>query len=379
MLSFNYCSPVEIRFGYGSRDAIAQIAGRFAGRGFLVVDACVEKSPLFQEFMKTQGSLFAGMRTQTRSNPSLQCVQETAEQVTATGAQFLVAIGGGSSIDAAKAAALSAATQVPISEYHAGRMAVGATALPLVAMPTTSGTGSEVTAVAVLTDEERAVKAPIGGPALLPRVAVVDPEWTLSVPSSVTAGTGMDALSHALEAYWSVNAQPICDSFAESAARVIMGSLEECCWNGTNRQHRENMALGSLLAGLAFAAPKTAAVHACSFPLTNRYGMPHGVACAFTLDAFVRYNAVAIPEKLGRISRLLGFDGPEQLADSIAAMKKSLGLPCTLEQAGIPIEKLDELVAESFHPNILNNPRSVSPEDLRAIYQSMQEERVGTI
>ncbi|MBN1489981.1 MAG: iron-containing alcohol dehydrogenase [Phycisphaerae bacterium] len=372
MFSFQYHSPVQICFGYGARDTLGEVAGRLGGKGFLVVDPGVASSPLFKAYIESQTALLAGCFDKVEPNPSVGCVSRIAAQIRSTGAGFVVALGGGSTIDAAKAAALSAGGS-PIEEYHSGRRPAGENALPVIAMPTTAGTGSEVTAVSVLTDPARGVKAPIGGPALLPRVAIVDPEWTVSVPPTVTAATGMDALSHALEAYWGVHAQPICDALAEKAAWLILDSLEQAYANGSDRDAREKVALGSLLAGLAFAAPKTAAVHACSFPLTQRFRLPHGVACALTLDRFLEYNTLALPEKLAHLARQLGLEGVPALAARIRTMKRNMSLPTTLADVGIHEQNLPALVAESFHPNMRNNPREVTPADLMAIYSSLQE------
>jgi alcohol dehydrogenase len=372
MVTFQYHSPVQIRFGYGVRNSIDEVAGKLGRKGFLVADPGVVGGALFAEFREKRTGLFAGVFTEIEPNPSVQCVTRLVEQIKAAGAEFVVALGGGSTMDAAKAAAL-AAVGAPIQEYHAGRVPVGDKALPLIAMPTTAGTGSEVTAVAVLTDPERDVKAPIGGPALLPRVAMVDPEWTLSAPPAVTAGTGMDALSHAIEAYWSVHAQPVCDALALQAASLIVASLEAAYAHGDDRDAREKLSLGSLLAGLAFAAPKTAAVHACSYPLTQRFKLPHGVACALTLDRFLEFNAPALPEKLGRLAGQLGFKDVPALAHRIRAMKRSMSMPMTLADAGISPQDLPQLVAESFHPNMQNNPREVGSAELMKIYSSLQE------
>lgn len=373
MLSFQYCSPVEIHFGYGSRNKLDELVGRLGRRAFLVSDPSVARGTLFAEYSAARHGLFVGTWNRVEPNPSVQCVAAIADEIRSSKAEFVVALGGGSTMDAAKAASLAAVGDASIEDYHSGRIPVGRASLPLIAMPTTAGTGSEVTPVSVLTDAARGVKAPIGGAALLPRVAIVDPEWTLGAPPALTAATGMDALSHALEACWNLHAQPICDALAEKAAWLIVGSLERACADGGDRDAREKMSLGSLLAGLAFAVTKTAAVHACSFPLTQRFGLSHGVACALTLDAFLEYNAQALPEKLLHLARGLGFPGTKALAGHIRDMKRRMKLPTTLAEAGIRKEDLALLVSESFHPNMRNNPRPVTPEDLMKLYSSLEE------
>jgi alcohol dehydrogenase len=368
---FRYYSPVDVRFGFGVRGQVLDAVAALGGRAFVVVDPMVATSELFLKFAEGLKLASECIWASVEPNPSVRTAQLIADFIKNTNASCVIAVGGGSVLDAAKAAALSAGTGILVEQFHQGIEPVKGNSIPLIAIPTTAGTGSEVTMVSVLTDVERGIKAPIGGPALFPRIALVDPEWTLSVPPSVTAATGMDALSHALEGYWSVHHQPFCDLFAQKSAELVFRNLENAFSDPNDREAREALSLASLLGGLAFAQPKTAAVHACSFVLTQRYGLSHGVACALTLDAFLVFNAEHDPMRLDAFARAIGLGCSRALATKIRELKSAVGLPCSLKEANIPESEIDLLVRESFHPNMLNNPREVKPELLRSLYLNL--------
>jgi len=373
LVNFNYYLPVDISFGRGIRNNIHNFVDKFGKKAFLIADPAISQCSIYRDFVDNLGPTLVGIWNNVQPNPELNSVQTVADKIENSNVEFVIAVGGGSTIDAAKAAALAAKTSIPIEAYHSNREKVGNESLPLIAIPTTSGTGSEVTPVSVLTDIERGVKAPIVGEALLPRKAIIDPEWTLTMPPVITAATGMDALSHALEAYWSTGSVPICDALAEKATVLILRNLHKAYTDGEDVDAREKMSLGSLLAGMAFSLPKTAAVHACSYPLTQRFGLSHGVACAFTLDSFIRFNAQIMPDKLNHLAKFSDLKDAIHLADKVSELKSLTGLPQTLKQAGIKTEDIDVLVAESFHPNINNNPRKVTPNDLKQIYQELDK------
>jgi alcohol dehydrogenase len=258
-----------------------------------------------------------------------------AEFLTRVRAGAVVAVGGGSVMDCSKAAA-------------GGR--------PLIALPTTAGTGSEATCISVLTDDA-GQKMPRTDPSYYAKAAIVDPQLTLTVPPSVTAATGMDALSHAVEALWSIHHSPASDALALRAVPRILQNIEQAYACPDDLPARVSLSEGSLLAALAFSQAKTAAAHACSFSLTMRYGLPHGTACAFTLPALCRLNAPAEDGRLHEIARELGFDDAFAFADELDRLNASLGLPRTLGEAGIPLSDLLELAQECMlPPNMRNNP-----------------------
>ena len=235
----------------------------------------------------------------------------------------------------------------------------------MVAAPSTAGTGSEVTQVSVMSYGSE--KKTINHPAFMPRAALVDPSLTRSVPQKVTMITGLDALAHALEGFWSRNHQPISDQMARQAIRLVLDNLERAWRDGSDLEARSNMSLAALFGGLAFALPKTAGCHACSYPLSEDCGLPHGEACAFTLDSFVRINA---DERLEALCRELGLSGAEELARRIAALKQLGGLKTRLSQ----LENADpaKLARDSaVHPLMKNNPVPMDEAALRRMFEAL--------
>jgi len=369
-IMWTYTQPTEITFGAGSRHRLPDMAGRFGARAVLVTDRALAELPMVGEALEALGPE-ALLFSEVEPNPQVSTVDRLAGLLREHRVDVAVAIGGGSSLDCAKAACSVARQDGPIRRYHSGGEKLGPAHLPLIAMPTTAGTGSEVTPIAVLDDPEQGVKAPLAHPNFFPKLALVDPELTLTLPRLVTAATGLDALAHAVEGYWSKNHQPICDVLAKEAARLVFAHLPTVLDEPGNLPAREGMAQAALLGGMAFQLPKNAAVHACSFPLSSDYHLPHGTACAMTLDLFARFNAPALGERGAVLAQAAGFADMIAMADGIAALKAHSGLPTRLSEAGVAESDLDQLVTDSFHPLMNNNPRPVSPEELRELYRSI--------
>ena len=372
-MNWNYRQPVEILFETGGMEQLAALL-RMRGyrRGILVCDPFFVGSGLAAQIQERADGRLVGVYSDVTPNPRIREVDACAALLRESGADFAVAVGGGSSIDCAKAACAVAAAQLPAAAYHTGGQALPSSPLPLIAAPTTAGTGSEVTSVAVLTDDEKGVKAPLGGPMLFPKLALVDPNLTRSLPPRATASCGLDALSHALEAFWSRGHQPVCDALAHYAARLVFDWLPAAVENGDDMQARAKMCEASVIAGLSFALPKTAAAHAISFPLTNVWGIPHGEACAFTLGALCRVNAGAEKGRLDRFARELGFPDAAAMGDRIDAMKRDFGLRRTLDEAGIKLADLERLAQLSEHPNLHNNPVELDQNALVALFRKLR-------
>ncbi|MDE6412607.1 MAG: iron-containing alcohol dehydrogenase, partial [Eubacterium sp.] len=236
-------------------------------------------------------------------------------------------------------------------------------------------TASEVTNISVLTDVEKNLKNPMNDPAMYPKLAVIDPELTLSVPKQVTASTGLDVLSHAVESYWSTLNQPVCTACSVYSARLVFEWLEKAYNEPDNLEAREKMAEASIVAGVAFSHPRTTGSHACSFPLTNIYGVPHGEACAFTLDYFLKFNADYADEN-GRITALAkdcGFDSPYAMADEISAMKKRMGMKARLSEIGCTTEEqILELTEKSMSMLMERNPIALTKENIYEMYKNLK-------
>jgi alcohol dehydrogenase len=364
---WTYRQPTELVFGPGTRSGLAGAVARWGTRPVLVTDAALAALPLTGETLERLGP-DAALFAEVMPNPTLGAVDALAETLRAHAADVVVALGGGSSLDCAKAASAVALQGGPAARFHRGEAALDDRHLPVIALPTTAGTGSEVTSIAVLDDPERERKAPLAHPAFFPVLALVDPEFTLTLPRPVTASTGLDALSHAIEGYWSNHHQPICDALALQAVGLVFTHLPRVLADGSDAAARAGMSLAALLAGMAFHVPKNAAVHACSFPLSSRYHQPHGVACALTLDAFVKFNAPALGSRGAALASAAGFPTMEALAAAILELKIAVGLPTRLTEVGVLPADLDALVAASFAPLMNNNPRPVTPALLRELY-----------
>jgi len=279
----------------------------------------------------------------------------------------VIGLGGGSAIDAAKAIAGLANETAPTREFHEGRP-IEQPALHQIAIPTTSGTGAEVTKNAVITDRERAVKKSIRTDSMMPAVAIVDPQLTLSCPPGVTAASGMDALVQAIEAYTSVHATPITDALAFDAARRLSRWLPTAYDDGANLEAREQCACGSLMAGMAFANARLGAVHGIAHPLGARYGLEHGVVCGLLMPHVMRLNRDHVGDKYRRLFHVVG----SEIIAFVEGLVERFGLAAALDGVTIPREDFPAIVAESMPSGSLKaNPKKVTAEDVQAILEAL--------
>ncbi len=365
--------PVKIIFGSGKVNELNDILIEFScKKGILVCDPIFVENGLAEKVIESSKGKLIEIFSDITPNPTIENADDCTAVLRQYNADFAVALGGGSSIDCAKAACSIAGANDSIRDYHSGgKPILLENIIPLIVIPTTAGTGSEVTSVTVLTDNQKNLKAPLGNPLLYPKAAIIDPVLTLSVPKNVTASTGLDVLSHALEGFWSINHQPICDALALSAAKLVFKYLVEAYENPNDLEAREAMCEASLLAGIAFSHPKTSGPHACSFPLTNIYKMPHGEACAFTLDSFTKLNASAENGRLNSFANDCGFLDANQMADRIAELKRLFGMRITLVEIGISDLLASKLVEKSMHPNMLNNPVNMDIDAVEKLYRTI--------
>ena len=370
-MTWEYVQPVRIIFGCGKKDEISAVA-KSAGltHGFIVCDKFLAESGLAKSLCDGSGGMLVGIFHDIQPNPTVTSVDACAAQIRQAGADFVVALGGGSAMDVAKAAAVIAKTSDSIVKYHGTGVALPESGLPIIALPTTAGTGSEVTPVSVLTNGETGLKAPMLCQAFYPIVAIIDPELTYTVPQKVVAQTGLDVICHAVEAYMSINHQPICDALAISAVRLAAAHLPKAATG--DKAAQDQMALASVIAGLAFGQPKTGAPHACSYVLTTRYGIPHGEACALTLDYFLEIAALKESARLSDFARQTGFRSVAELAEEIRSLKKSLGLLTDLKAFNLTDDDVKTLVKQSQHPNIKNSPVAITEEMLFTLYENMR-------
>lgn len=370
-MEWEYLQPVTIRFGCGELAILPDVARSLGcSKGILVTDPFFVRSGLADQIISASDGTITAMYGQISPNPDVTEVDACAAAIRECGAEFVVALGGGSSMDCAKAASVVALTEDSITKYHGTGIPMPAAHLPIIAVPTTAGTGSEVTCVSVLTNHAEGKKCPINSNSFYPAIAIIDPELTASMPPKVTASTGIDVLCHAIEGFWSKGHQPICDALALHASRLVFEWLPKAYADGSDLEARTKMAEASVIAGLAFTLPKTTSSHACSFPLTNLYHIPHGEACGLTLDYFARVNADADGGRVQTFARHLGFADALAMADAIHDLKVQLGLRCDLKDLALTDAQVDDLVRISHHPNLLNNPVEITDEILYDMYNS---------
>lgn len=369
--------PVKIVFGSGKRKELNKYIDEIgAQRGVLVCSKSFEKNGTASQFVEHSGGKIKAVFSNIRPNPTTDNVNECVALLREVKADFAVALGGGSPMDCCKAACAIAKGNGVIESYHTGGKAINADeAIPMIAFTTTSGTASEVTNISVLTDLAQNLKAPMNDEAMYPKIAIIDPELTLSVPPQITASTGLDVLSHAVESYWSTLNQPICSACSVYSAKLVFKYLERAYNNPNDLEAREKMAAASITAGVAFSHPRTTGSHACSFPLTNLYGVPHGEACAFTLDYFIKFNADHA-DKDGRLSafaKQCGFDSAYEMADEIAAMKKRMGMRTRLSEIGCETqEQIEELTKASMSMLMTRNPIPLTEKNILEMYNALR-------
>lgn len=376
-MNWEFNLPVKLAFGNNRHEQIFDYICEIGGEvGVLVCSRSFAGNGLADKLVKLSGGKIKAVFSDIRPNPTTDNVNACVDVMRSIGADFAVALGGGSPMDCCKAACAIAKGDDKIEAYHSGGKAISADeAIPMIAITTTSGTASEVTNISVLTDLAKNLKQPMNDPAMYPKIAVIDPVLTLTVPPQITASTGLDVLSHAIESYWATLNQPICSACSVYAARLVFEYLERAYNHPDDLLAREKMAEASIVAGVAFSHPRTTGSHACSFPLTNIYGVPHGEACAFTLDYFVKFNAEHADEdgRIAAFARDCGFDTPDAMADEIAAMKRRMGMRTNLSQIGCTTdEQIRELTQKSMSMLMKRNPIELTEENIYNMYINLK-------
>lgn len=306
-------------------------------------------------------------------DPTISSTNKALDTVRQLGPDWMIALGGGSVLDTTKAAALLASHPGDVRDYLRGNRKVIHPGIPVLAVPTTAGTGSEVTPYASLTDQERMAKESLAHDFLYPRYAILDPQLTHSLSPKQTAISGMDALSQAIEGYWAKASTPVTDAFALQAVCIILSNLEKAVHQPDNVSARKGMMDGSNLAGLAISNSKTTAVHAASYPLTVHFKIPHGMACGFLLPGFIEYNEPSLEaEKRSALLRCAQVESMSELAGVVKELRRRIGLPERLREVGLTEQDTDTIVAGGFRPDRAgNNPRRVTESALRKLLKEI--------
>ena len=378
MKDFNFKVPQHIEFGMGCLKKLPQFLAESHSKDVLLISDHGLKSigivKIVQDIITS-----AGIKLTTWldviPNPTVDIVNEATEIYKKCGATSIVALGGGSSIDVAKAVGVLVNHGGNITDYE-GSGKVPGPIVPIIAIPTTAGTGSEVTASSVITDETRNYKLSVISYEILPKYAVLDPELIMTAPTHIAAACGIDALIHAIEAYLSTNASPFSDAMAEKAMELIGGSLRHFIANRKDESAACDMMLGSNFAGIAFAWARLGNVHAMSHPISAFFHVPHGVANAILLPTIIEYNALAdfgryetIYNYIREGNRVLNEFKPQMLVEEIKKLNMDCGIPSSLSEVGVKAELIPDMAQDAMKSgNILANPRQSTLEDIINLY-----------
>lgn len=387
-MDFSFSIPQNIIFGAKSLLKLPEAAAKLGKKKALIISGPhLEKIGLVEKCsaaLKAAGIESASF-CKTEANPSVETVEKAAALFSESGADFIVAFGGGSPLDVAKAVAVLASFGGKITDYE-GAGKVPGPVVPMIAIPTTAGTGSEVTAFSVITDHSRNYKLTVASSHILPAAAILDPELIYTVPEETAAACGIDAMIHALESYLSKAASPFSEMLSLGALELMGPSILEYANNRKNAKAAENMMAGSLFAGIAFSHARLGNVHAMSHPVSAFFNVPHGVANAILLPHVVEFNEKAaespeIKEKYYQIYRCICENPvtkeeflPSMLKKELKALNKKLKIPASLKEAGIDEKSfakvLDQMADDSMKSgNIAVNPRKTEKPDILEIYR----------
>ena len=372
MKRFTFSVPQNILFGEGVLKELPGAAGKLGGKhGFIISGPTLKKLGVVGrcEEILEQAGIKVSMFCETEGNPSVETVERASQAFKESGADFLVALGGGSPMDVAKYGG-------SITEYEGADKVPGAI-IPLIAIPTTAGTGSEVTAFSVITDHKRNYKLTVFSYELIPAYALLDPTLLTSAPASVAAACGVDALIHAEEAYVSLDASPFSEAMSEKAMELIGRSIRTYVADRSNREAASDMLAGSLFAGMAFSWARLGNIHAMSHPVSAFYNVPHGVANGILFPYIVKYNEEAAFEKYRKIYNDISTEKKSaeefskgMLEQAVRELNKQLGIPAKLSDVGVTREHFSQMTEDAMKSgNIAVNPRKTGSEDILAIYE----------
>ncbi len=391
MNTFNFSVPQDITVGKGTLSLLPDKAKALGGKhAFIISGPHLNKMGWVEKIsaLLTEADIAVDAFCDIEANPSVTTVEKATEAFTASGADFIVAFGGGSPMDVAKAVGVVAKYGGSVIDYE-GAHKVPGPIVPLIAIPTTAGTGSEVTAFSVITDHSRDYKLTVFSYELLPKYAILDPELLTTAPASVAAACGIDAFIHAEEAYISTAASPFSDAMAEKAMELIGGNIRRFVAKREDIEAAEAMLTGSLFAGIAFSFARLGNVHAMSHPVSAFFDVPHGVANAVLLPVIAEYNALADNGKYLKvynyISKIKAYEDefePLMLVDAIRDLCSDIGIPENLTIAinnaskngkiskEEIVSKIEAMAVDAMKSgNIAVNPRASRQQDIEELYR----------
>ncbi|HFQ5142342.1 TPA: L-threonine dehydrogenase [Vibrio vulnificus] len=362
------------------KDATDSIKAQGFTKGLIVTDKILNQIGVVKQVqdLLSERHIEAVVFDGTQPNPTIGNVNAGLALLKQNECDFVISLGGGSPHDCAKGIALVAANGGEIADYE-GVDKSAKPMLPLIAINTTAGTASEMTRFCIITDEERHIKMAIVDKHTTPLISVNDPELMLAKPASLTAATGMDALTHAVEAYVSIAATPITDAVAIKAIELIQAHLRTAVAHGDDIEAREQMAYAQFMAGMAFNNASLGYVHAMAHQLGGFYDLPHGVCNAILLPHVQRYNAQVCPERLRDVAKAMGVNvegmsaeqGAEAAIDAIVALAKDVGIPAGIRELGAKLEDIPTLADNALKDACgFTNPKQATHEEISAIFEA---------
>ena len=379
MTTFTFSTVSDIQVGVGSAARLSDMCQKHnITNPLIVTDAGILKFGLLDKALSglIDNNINHTMYSDVQADPADNLILEATNVCIQKNCDAVIGFGGGSSMDVAKVVAVLAKQEQNLEDIY-GVDNISSSRLPLIQIPTTAGTGSEATMVAVITTGAT-TKAGVVSRSLLADAIILDAELTVGLPPHITAATGIDAMVHAIEAYTSVRLKnPMSDGIAKQALFLLAGAIKEAVHNGKNIKAREDMLLGAMYAGQAFANAPVAAVHALAYPLGGQYHIPHGLSNSLVLPHVLRFNATEADELYAELLECFalssdGLSPASLLADYFLDLAKNLGIPTNLREMDIPESDLKMLATEGMKQQrlLINNPREVTYEDALAIYRA---------
>jgi alcohol dehydrogenase len=369
---WTFHNPVKVIFQPGATGQLPELV--IASRIALITTPGFRKRGLVAQLGQSFGDRLVAVVDDVRPNPDLLAVEAQANSLRPKRPEVLLAYGGGSTIDTAKAVAriLGQSNDADLKSILFGKPDdARLPALPVIAVPTTAGTGAEVTPFGTVWNYAERKKYSVVGDDLFPRLAVLDPAVTLQLPPEVTITSALDSVSHALESTWNRNATPVTLGLATRALQLSMQALPAVKNEPGNIEVRSALLQASTLAGLAISQSRTALAHAISYPITANFNLPHGLACSFTLPALLRFNAQADDGRLADLARSLGYHTPVALADALSDLFATLEIGTYLRKYGPDRASVMALTGQMFAPGRAeNNLRAAAETDVQALVTS---------
>ena len=369
-------------FGKGALKELPEAVRRIgAGKAFVVTDPGLVKAGIAEKLLGilSEADISYALYDKVEPDPRIETVLDCHEAARFSQCEVLIGLGGGSALDIAKVTAVLLGNSGALQDYF-GIDNIPKRGLPTLMIPTTAGTGSEVTPIAVLSDKQAQLKKGIVSDHLYADVALIDPELAVTLPPQVTAYTGVDALTHAIEAYTNKFAHPFIDTFALAAVQLIGRYLKRAVLQGSDLEARYHMAMASLYGGMCLGSVNTAAVHAMAYPLGGTFDVPHGMANALLLPYVMQFNLESCPERFARIADALGRPNGEFAAapsaeasvDAVRHLCSEVGIVSRLRDLDIPEASIDQMAVGALKVTRLmkNNPRAMTLQDVKTIYRA---------